>query len=99
MVDSGVFPYDIAHFPWGRDNYGPITIPKKGATMTLSPQNIALYHRIIETYEHNTLEEKTDRYFINGKPTNQYTFTIQLLLDDGRQPSPQPGQPLLGLCA
>ncbi len=74
MVDSGVFPYDITHFPWGRDNYGPITIPKKGVTVQLTPQNIALYRRVIATYEHNKLEENNGAFIINGKPATQYTF-------------------------
>jgi signal peptidase I len=74
MVDSGVFPYDITNYPWGRDNYGPLTIPKKGVTITLTPQNISIYRRLIATYEHNKLEENNDSYTINGKQTNQYTF-------------------------
>ena len=30
---------------WTRDNYGPIWIPKKGATIKLDEKNLALYHR------------------------------------------------------
>jgi signal peptidase I len=68
------FPFDTANFPWTRDNYGPMQVPKKGQTVSLSPKNIALYRRVIATYEHNTLEENNGSYVINGKPSNTYTF-------------------------
>jgi signal peptidase I len=68
------FPYDSVSNNWSRDFFGPITVPKKGATITLTPQNIALYQRVITTYEHNTFEENNGSYVINGQPTNTYTF-------------------------
>jgi len=68
------FPFDTTNFPWTRDNYGPLQIPKKGQTITLSPKNFALYERLITTYEHNTLEQNSSGYVINGKPGNTYTF-------------------------
>ncbi len=68
------FPFDTTNFKWTADNYGPLQIPKKGATITLTPQNFALYQRTITTYEHNTLEQTANGYVINGKPTNTYTF-------------------------
>jgi signal peptidase I len=69
-----VFPYDETHFPWSLDNYGPLHVPRKGETIHLSSSNIALYQRIICTYEHHTLEEKDGRCFIDGRPANSYTF-------------------------
>jgi len=68
------FPFDDKNFHWGRDNYGPFEVPKKGETVTLTPQNIALYERIITTYEHNKLEQNGNNFIINGKPSNTYTF-------------------------
>ena len=41
---------------WTRDNYGPIWIPKKGATIELNERNLALYSRCIGSYEENKLE-------------------------------------------
>jgi signal peptidase I len=73
-VRGQTFPFDDANFPWTPDNFGPLHIPKKGETVTLSPQNIALYRRVITAYEHNTLEENNGVYTINGKQTNSYTF-------------------------
>jgi signal peptidase I len=68
------FPFDTTNFKWTADNYGPLQIPKQGQTITLTSQNFALYQRAITTYEHNTLEQTTNGYVINGKPTNSYTF-------------------------
>lgn len=69
------FPYDRIHFPdWTLDNYGSIYIPQKGATIKISPANIALYRRVISVYEKNKLLEKGDKIYINGKEATQYTF-------------------------
>jgi signal peptidase I len=35
---------------WTRDNYGPIWIPRKGATIALSLDNLPLYERCIHAY-------------------------------------------------
>ena len=60
---------------WTRDNYGPIWIPKKGATITLDEKNLAIYHRCIRNYENNTLEVSPGGSVkINGQPTTTYTF-------------------------
>jgi signal peptidase I len=62
-------------FMWNGDNYGPITIPKKGATVTIDSSNIALYRRIIRNYEGNDLVENGDGTItVNGRPLTTYTF-------------------------
>lgn len=73
-ISQHTFPYDSFSNNWSRDFFGPINIPKKGETITLTPQNFGLYQRAITTYEHNTLEQNNGSYIINGKPTNTYTF-------------------------
>lgn len=70
-----LFPHDTEHFPdWSVDNYGPITIPAKGMTVELSPENIALYKRIIGVYEGNDLEISGDKIIINSQEVDSYTF-------------------------
>ena len=59
---------------WTRDNYGPIWIPKRRATIELTPENLALYRRCIKNYEHNELEEKDGVVYINGEKATTYTF-------------------------
>jgi signal peptidase I len=83
------FPQDPTNFNWNRDNFGPFIIPKKGTTVTLTLQNIALYRRIIFNYEQNQFEETGGRFFINGKETNAYTFKMDYywMMGDNRHNS------------
>ncbi|HEU4716353.1 MAG TPA: signal peptidase I, partial [Bacteroidia bacterium] len=74
FIDTDVFPHDTAHYKWNRDNFGPLTIPKKGMTVKLAPESIAPYERIIKVYEGNTLEYKDGSYYVNGQKTDTYTF-------------------------
>ena len=69
-----IFPQDTAHFKWTVDNFGPIVIPARGVTVTLSAENMALYTRIIIVYEKNTLSVKNNEIYINSLKTNSYTF-------------------------
>ncbi|MEI8279806.1 MAG: signal peptidase I [Bacteroidota bacterium] len=84
-----VFPFDTANYKWNRDNYGPITIPKAGVTVTLSPQNIALYRRLIINYEGNKMEEKNGKIYINDKEATSYTFHMNYywMMGDNRHNS------------
>ena len=70
-----VFPHDPKNHPnWSVDNYGPIWIPKKGATVDLNKENISLFQRVIGVYEGNDLKIDGGTIFINGEPTTKYTF-------------------------
>jgi signal peptidase I len=72
-----VFPHDPKiSANWTRDNFGPIWIPKAGATIDISPANIALYRRVIDVYEDNNLVEKNGKIYINGEETTKYTFKL-----------------------
>ena len=62
-------PYD-----WNEDNFGPLTIPKKGSTVALNEYNLPLYKKIIREYEGNRLEKDETTIYINGKATKEYTF-------------------------
>ena len=63
-------------YGWTHANYGPIWIPKKGAKVDLTLQNLPLYERCIKNYEGNDLEVKGGQIFINGKPATSYTFKM-----------------------
>lgn len=84
-----MFPYDTLHYKWSEDFYGPLWVPKKGATITLTPENISIYRRVISVYEGNKLEEKDGKFIINGQETNQYTFNMNYywLMGDNRHNS------------
>ena len=83
-----LFPY--VHTGWTRDNYGPLWIPAKGATIELSEMNLALYGRAIEAYEGNTLAVDGDgNVLLNGEPATQYTFKMDyyFMMGDNRHNS------------
>jgi len=84
-----VFPHDTANYKWNRDNFGPLTIPKEGVTVTLNQQTIPLYRRIIRNYELNTLDERDGKIFINGKEATSYTFKMNYywMMGDNRHNS------------
>lgn len=84
-----VFPHDAAHYQWTIDNFGPLYIPKKGATITLTPETLAPYERVISVYEDNDLEVKNGKIYINGQETNQYTFKMNYywMMGDNRHNS------------
>ncbi len=69
------FPFDSTNFHNSLDNFGPITIPKKGVTVNINKSNINVYRRVIESYESHELELKPDgSIVIDDKPTTTYTF-------------------------
>ena len=84
-----VFPYDTANYKWNKDNYGPLVIPKEGATVQLTPQNIAIYRRLIQIYEKNNFEERGGKFFIDGKEITSYTFKMNYywMMGDNRHNS------------
>ena len=74
---------------WTRDNYGPIWIPKKGETVQLTLKNIALYERPIRVYEHNQLDIRNGKIYINGREAHSYTFKMDYywMMGDNRHNS------------
>ena len=78
-----------AYTGWTRDNYGPVWIPKKGATVKLNMKNIAVYERPIRAYEHNDLKVKNGQIYINGRLAHSYTFKMDYywMMGDNRHNS------------
>ena len=68
-----IFPFS-PDFKWTRDNFGPIWIPSKGATVQLTLTNLPLYQRLITSYEGNTLEVVDGKIYINSEEAQSYTF-------------------------
>ena len=86
--DPAIFPHD-PKFTWNLDNFGPIRIPKKGETISLSLENLPLYKRIIDVYEENDLAVKDGTIYINGTPSSTYTFKMDYfwMMGDNRNNS------------
>jgi len=69
---ADIFPNNFSYYKWNIDNFGPITIPKKGVKLQLNDSTLCQYKRLIEIYEGNKLEQHDGKIFINGKETNEY---------------------------
>lgn len=61
-------------------------IPKKGAVVKLTKDNIAWYRRAITAYEGHKLQEKNDGIYIDGKKATTYKFAMNYywLMGDNR---------------
>ena len=70
LLPYSIFPYTSQ---WNEDWYGPLTIPKKGAIIPLSPATFAMYQPLITKYEGHTLQQKDGQILLDGKPATQYT--------------------------
>jgi signal peptidase I len=71
--------YGDLMYPSGRgytpDNYGPIHIPEKGETVTLTDANWPVYRPAIVRYEGQDARQMSDSTFaIEGERTTSYTF-------------------------
>jgi signal peptidase I len=86
--DAAVFPHD-AKFKWNQDNFGPLTLPKKGMSIALNDSTMVLYSRAIELYERNTVEINDKDILINGKKADHYTFKMDYywMMGDNRHNS------------
>lgn len=73
--DPALFPHHPG-LAWNLDNYGPVLVPKKGVTITLTSDNLPLFKRIITVYEENQLQVKGESIYINGSPATTYTFKM-----------------------
>ena len=72
-ADNAIFPH-IASNKWSQDNFGPIYIPKAGATVKIDAASLPYYKQIIKNYENNDLAVVGDAIFINGEKADSYTF-------------------------
>jgi signal peptidase I len=87
-ADISVFPQD-KNRTWNVDNFGPITVPKKGLTVKLDSVTMPLYERAIRIYEGNKLEKTADGWLVNGQKTDSYTFKMDYywMMGDNRHNS------------
>ena len=87
-VSRALYPQNLVK-QWDRNNYGPIWIPRRGATIELTWDNLPLYERCITAYEGNTLDVRDDGFYINGQRTDTYTFGMDYywMMGDNRHNS------------
>ena len=88
-LGGSVFPYS-PDYPWSRDNFGPLWIPKAGASIQLNAVNALLYERVITAYEGHTLDVDNDgNVFVDGHAASSYTFAMDyyFMMGDNRHKS------------
>ncbi len=87
--EPSIFPYYDTSSNWSADNYGPLTIPKRGSTIELTPDNLIRYGRCIQVYEGNKLEQQGDKFLINGQLATSYQFKLNYywMMGDNRHMS------------
>ena len=87
--DESMTPY----FKWDEENYGPITIPKKGEKVKITSNNLPLYEPIIKRYEGEEMQELNKIDIIkqeiekNGFSEYQIKMNYYWLMGDNRQNS------------
>ena len=83
-----IFPF-TADYKWTRDNFGPLWIPSKGATVQLTTENLPLYERIITSYEGHDLAVKDGVIYIDSEEAHNYTFAqdYYFMMGDNRHNS------------
>ena len=83
-----IFPF-TADYKWTRDNFGPLWIPSKGATVQLTTENLPLYERIITSYEGHDLTVKDEVIYIDSEEAHSYTFAqdYYFMMGDNRHNS------------
>src|SRR5690606_31752326 len=92
--DKSIFPYD-QRYPWNNDNMGPVYIPQKGVTVSITPESLPFYKRIIEVYEgtelgiENSISQNGTEILLNGRPLTEYTFKMDYywMMGDNRNNS------------
>ncbi|MBL4658574.1 MAG: signal peptidase I [Flavobacteriales bacterium] len=85
---SYIFP-SAPNYNFNKDYFGPISIPKKGVTITLTVDNLPIYERIITIYEGNQLLVDGDKILINEQVATEYTFNMDycFMMGDNRDNS------------
>ena len=88
-ADPRIFPHS-KYSQWNADNYGPLTIPKKGMTISINDSTLAFYGNTIKLYDHNDDVVLTDSTLtIAGKAVGEYTFkqNYYFMMGDNRHNS------------
>lgn len=74
------FPYHYAprekrFVQWNENDFGPLWIPKEGATIPINDSTLSIYGRTIVTLDQNDdAKIKDGKLFIDGKEVSSYTF-------------------------
>jgi signal peptidase I len=59
---------------WTIRDFGPLIVPQKGRTLSITRKNIRNYRMAIEWETHGKIAVKNDTILLNNKPITDYTF-------------------------
>ena len=91
-----VADFDVSAAPsatpnqWQLDSYGPLPVPKKGLTISLTPANAAAYYKIVSQYEHTQgISWQDGMIHQYGQPLTRYTIkqNYYFMMGDNRHNS------------
>lgn len=99
--DDGIIPYSSYYdgygasdaqkvVNWSTDNFGPLWIPKKGASININDSTLAIYGATIKLYEHHDdVKVENNTLTIDGKTVTEYTFkqNYYFMMGDNRHNS------------
>jgi signal peptidase I len=72
--EGDIFP-QYMNKKWNKDNYGPLTLPAKGMTISLNDSTMGMYGETILLFEHlNDARIENGKLYIDGKEATEYTF-------------------------
>ena len=89
VYGSALIPHTPQNQKWTIDDMGPFWVPKAGATIELTPENMAMYGRCIAVYEQRLVEQRDGKVYIDGVVAKEYTFLMDyyFMMGDNRHGS------------
>jgi signal peptidase I len=75
---------------WSTDNFGPLWIPKEGASIPINDSTLTIYGPTIKLYEHHDdVKIENNTLTIDGKAVTEYTFkqNYYFMMGDNRHNS------------
>lgn len=89
-AELSIFPHSPS-YPWNNDNFGPLMIPKEGMTLPIDTHNVALYEKIMNTYDDgiHQVTRQGGQVLYDGQPISSYTFkqNYYFMMGDNRHNS------------
>jgi signal peptidase I len=70
-----IFPHSI-NYRWTGDNFGPLIVPARGDSITVTSLNLPIYQRLIDVYEENDLKLIDGDIYLNGELATSYVFQM-----------------------
>ena len=88
-ICSRISSHIILLYEWNEDNFGPLWIPVKGATVKLDTSKFVCMKGSLMFMRTMILELKVVQYYINNEPADSYTFKMDYywMMGDNRHNS------------